>query len=388
MIRAIASAAVVVVCLLGRAAAAPTPDDPDALAERALTEAGQRAAVDPAGAIERYEAIGAALPVTRWSDHAWIRAARLAEQAGDFARARRALERALALGGDPRLAERARADLARLSSVTGGGRWDEVAAAHDRLAGAIRSGGDPKPALAALARLVSANPGYPRATSAVLVIAEGWERDGDAERALRWLTAQRGSDDAGAPIAIALIRLQVRHGDLTDATDGLISYRAQRDADPVVVAELASAIAAAERRGWLRRGLVGLVIGLLAAALGLLWRDARGGRGALRRLARPPTELIFLLPIGIVLAGVAETGNPMVARAVRQIMGAGLAIAWLSGALFDARRAAAGAVSARRAIAQAAAAVIAVAAVTYLALDHDDMLGVVAETWRGGPAMR
>src|SRR2546430_1942823 len=84
-----------------------------------------------------------------------------------------------------RAARRARADLDRLTAVPGAaGEWTAVAAAPDRPETAVLAGGDPKPALVALEQLVRAHPGYPRAIGAMLVIARGWERDGDAARAL------------------------------------------------------------------------------------------------------------------------------------------------------------------------------------------------------------
>lgn len=380
----------------------------EAAAERALRAAERRAAVRDPGAIDAYEAIGATAPVTRWSGDAWVRAARLAEQAGEFARARRDLARAIAVGGDPRRVERARGDLARLTGDTGGGRWDQVAAEHDRLASQLRAGGDPAPALARLEALVIGNPGYPRAIAAEIAIAQAWERDGDPERAIAWLDARRAErrrrsetgsagaagmpDDQGdARLAVALIRALTRRGELERARGELTAYRMRRGADRALAGALDAALTTAQHRGWLRGGLWGLVIALAGLAVAALVHQAGSARAALRRLARPPTEAVFLIPVGGVLIGVAATGNPMVARAVRQVVVAGLAIAWLSGAALDARRRAPGAngsVAGWLAVVHAAASVAAVAALAYLALDRDHMLDLIGETWRNGPAPR
>ncbi|MCX5741423.1 MAG: hypothetical protein NT062_02870, partial [Proteobacteria bacterium] len=98
-----------------------------------------------------------------------------------------------------------------------------------------------------------------------------------------------------------------------------------------------------------------------------------------RRLVRPPIEVIFVAPIALVLVVVASTGNPLVAHAVATIAVAGLAIAWLSGALLDVRRT-------RRAIVlHAIVTLVATVCVTYLAIDRGSLATMVAETWRAVP---
>jgi len=123
---------------------------------------------------------------------------------------------------------------------------------------------------------------------------------------------------------------------------------------------------------------------IAAAAAWVLRRDAGSWRAAGRRLARPPVEAWFFVPIAAVLVAVAATGNPLVARAVRAIAIAGAAIAWLSGAILEGARP----LRARRAVAHAVVAAVAVAAAAYLAIDRDRMIDLVIETWRGGPAAR
>lgn len=97
---------------------------------------------------------------------------------------------------------------------------------------------------------------------------------------------------------------------------------------------------------------------------------------------------MFFAPIAVVLAIVAATGNPLVARAVRAIAIVGAAVGWISGALLDTERARHGRIGARRAAVHAALAAVAVIAATYLAIDKDRMIDLVVETWKNGPAMR
>ena len=151
--------------------------------ERAFQDASRRAAAGDPGAIDAFEAAGATRPVSRWSDDAWAEAARLAERARDFDRARRDLEHAIALATEPLVLRRLRADLARLGKLTGDGGWSAVAAEHDRLITEAADGDDPTAELEALERLVRAHPGYPRAPVVRWAIARGWDQEGEPARA-------------------------------------------------------------------------------------------------------------------------------------------------------------------------------------------------------------
>src|SRR5437763_234437 len=156
--------------------------------EAAFHNAELRLARGEPGAIAAFEAVGTAHPDSAWADDAWLEAGRAAERAGDYVRARRDVERALAVTHDDLLARRARAALARLAVMAGGrGQWSAVAVLHERLEAVLEAGGDPKPALVQLEALIAASPGYPRAWAAMLEVARGWERDGDTTRALAWL---------------------------------------------------------------------------------------------------------------------------------------------------------------------------------------------------------
>jgi tetratricopeptide (TPR) repeat protein len=411
----------VLVALLVLVLVAPAIADPEADADRAFRTAMQRAASgEVAQAIEQFEALGAARPITRWTDDAWAEAGRLAERTGDLARARRAYQQVIAVGDelastaiegngagatshpsswrDVALVRRARAALARLSQATGGGRWDAVKREHDRLASRVfGSAGDPRGDLHELEALARANPEYPQVTGVWLAIAHGWEREGDGDRALELLgSLQRdassgngfgprtGHDSARSRtaadrqrIGFAFVRIAIRRGALAAARERLDALAAVAGADRYTIGELRERLAIAEQRAWLRR-LVWIalaVLGMLAAAV--LRRDAGSWRAAGKALARPPIEVLFLLPIGAVMVAVAQTGNPLVA---------GLAIGWLSGAVLDVRRARAGRIGAARAIGQAVIAAAAIAGATYLAVDRDRMLDLVAETIEHGPS--
>lgn len=371
--------------LLGLGAAIASAD-PEADADAAFRRAGELAARSDPAAIGAFEAIGEARPPTRWTDDAWAEAARLAENARDFARARRAYEQAALLGTDPRLVVRAKAALARIAEQ-GGAQWDAVRAEHERLTSEINGAGDPRAALAALGDLMRANPAYPRANLARLAIAQGWEGEGESAVALAWYreAAEAATTEPGQHVRLEYVRALVRAGALAEAE------RARAALDPVLVdrggeQQAADLIATAHHRARLRLAIA-LALGLLAGVALLVARRTTGSwRAALRALARPPTEAWYLAPVALLLALVALPGNPLVARAVRWIGLAGVLIAWLSGALFEAARAR-GPLGARRVAVQLALVLAAVGAAAYLIVDGIGLLGLLEETWRGGPAL-
>jgi predicted negative regulator of RcsB-dependent stress response len=362
--------------------AATAAADPEQDAERALIDAQQRAARGDPTAIDALEALGARQPVTRWTDDAWRTAAHLAERAQDYERARRDLDRVIATTDDERVAQRARGDLKRIVAIAGeSGQWATVAAAHERLATRARGPGDPRSTLRELEALVRDNPGYPRAAMAMLAIAQGWEREAEPERAIHWL--QEATRAATTPTdktrcLAELARTFVRHGDLDEARATIAQI-----GDPILAAELRGRVAAAEVRRTIRWIAFALLFALTGVAAFACRRAAGSWRLAARALLRPPTEALFVAPIAALLAVVAQAGNPLVARAIVAIAITGTAIAWISGAILDRKR---GTLRLSRLVLHAVLAMLAVLAAVYIAVDRAQMIDLVIETWRGGPA--
>lgn len=350
--------------------------DTDAAAQRVFNAA---VAHEDIAALEQ---LGAAEPHTRWTDDAWAEAARLALKAGDIGRARHALEQVIALGTDAQLVRRARNDLARITGFAGNtGEHAAVAAAHERLVPQLTAGGDPKPALVELEALVRAHPRYPRAPMLMVTIARAWEREGDADRALHWLRDAQAA--ATTPmdkqrIAAELVRTLIRTGALATAERELAILA--RDASPGLVANLRKTLDRAELRRSVRHAMWAVLAALAMVAALALRRASGSWRAAARRLARPPNEALFLLPIGAVVVAFSFTGNPLIARTVLAIVAAGVVTSWLSGAILD------GAPRVRfgRAAIHAALATLAIVASVYLAVDRGHVIDFVIETWHQG----
>ncbi len=342
--------------------------DPEHDADLAFHRADDRAIVGDPAALDQLEAIGAARPITRWTDDAWLEAARLAETLGDLPRARRDLDAALAVTSDPLLARRASAALARLTPLES---WTAIDDAHQALVDRIqRPAGDPKLALCELGAVVLASPGYPRALAAMLALARGWERDGAIDAARTWLDRAAHLQLSPADrehVTAERARFELRGGETTIARESIAALR-----DPHLRAQLDHELARADwRRRFRMISWLVLAALALAAIVGLVRR-----RASWRAMLVPPVEVLFLAPIAAVLIGVATTGNPLVARAVRVISIAGVAVAWIAAALGKAS------------VLRAVLAAIAVSAATYLACDHDRMIDIVIETWHSGPVAR
>lgn len=360
--------------------------DPEADADAAFRAAGALAAKSDPAAITAFEALGEARPITRWTDDAWAEAARLSENARDYARARRDYRQVVALGTDPRLVARAKGALARIEEL-GGERWDAVRATHERLASVINGGDDPHDALQALADLVRANPQYPRANLARLTIAMGWEAEGESTSALAWYRegAESAAAEPGQHVRLEYVRALVRAGELDDAERALAAL------DPALVdqggaRQAAETLATAHRRRAIRYAIAIVIVLLVAGGVIVARREAGGWPAVGKIFARPSTEAWFLAPLAILLALVALPGNPLVARAVRWIGVAGVGTAWLSGALLEAARTR-GPLRARRMIVHVVLVIGVVGAAAYLVVDGIGLLGLLEETWRGGPAL-
>jgi predicted negative regulator of RcsB-dependent stress response len=367
VIRAAGRAAIIILLLATTLAADPDAD---------FRAAAELAAKNDPQALAAFEALGAARPVSRWTDDAWVEAARIAERARYLDRARKDLGEAIAISDDAQLTRRAKRDLERLTELTGaGGEWSAVSARHDQLISALASGGDPTSRLEELESIAKANPGYPRGVALRIALARAWDQEDEADRAVSWLRdALRLPRPEHA--RIELVRVLIRHRWLDEARRELAAVD-----DKTTRASLARSLQMEETRST-RRWIALALLGGLAIAAALLLRRRTGSlRATAKHLARPPAEIRYFLPIALVVAGIAVTGNPLVAKAVVWILGGAGAIAWISGATIEAARP----VSTRHALVHAAVVGCAVLLAVYVALDHARLLDLVEETWRTGP---
>lgn len=224
---------------------------------------------------------------------------------------------------------------------------------------------------------------WPGAPDAALFVAEWLQRVGrTAEARTRYdAIAARwpGSPQAFAAQRGAVATAIVEH-DWSRAEQLANGLPAADETDRVLRDELLEKIARGRRFDfWYRIAWIVLIASTVALLASLAEAIARGGGPRLK----PPVEVMFLFPVGVVLVGVALTTHQAIAPAVLVLSIGGLALAWLSGITLELARA-------RKHYGPRAAIHVllcsaAVAALLYIVLTHDDMLEMMIETVRFGP---
>ena len=284
-------------------------------------------------------------------------------------------------GRRPRGSRSAR-EISRVHVRTSRRSWPPPRTTSHATAPTRRSPGWPRP-------LVSSHPDYPGATAARLVIAQGWEREGEVARTIAVLDeaiAAAPTEELRGRARYAAFRARLHARELVDARADLDAIAGALGADRLVVMQLEDDLAVAQLRAHVRLGAWSVLAALAALAIWRARRDAAGWREVGRALARPPIEVWYLAPVMLTLALIAHGGNPLVARALRAIALCGVAFAWLSGASL--RLAALhGALRGRRVVVHVVAVVVAGLCVAFLVVDRDRMIDLLVETWRSGPAL-
>lgn len=375
-----ALAVLAVIAALATPAAAD--DGQDAFnAATALIGAG-----DLEGARTAFDAIVAADPAGDWADDGLAWAAEMCERLGDLDGAHQRWRRYLDDYPTRPLIRRARLRLAALDRKIGGDAWIAVAEQLAALEREAVDAEDPTPQAEAIAALLAANPEFPAAFDARIRLGNLWMRLALVERAaetFRDAGADATDDDERWRAAKAHADTIAALGDLDAAEREYRALRgrggAQDDAIDSAIATLDKIRSRARLRllCWLALAASLVVIG------GVLAWATRSPVGALRAVIRPPVEVVFLIPVAIVIAVVAMRGNELVAAAVRMILLGGVVTTWLVGASLEACR------RHRRVglpivLVHVATATVAIAAVCYLAVFDDQLLDLIAETWQHG----
>lgn len=373
-------------------AAAQAPDATrDAADQAAFTEATRKlGAGDLPGARAALEALVAASPGGRWADDALAEAAGIAERQGDLAGARALWGRLLAEHPESRLARRAAARHAELTTVGGaGGEWNAVAADHDRLVRAAAAE-DPQPALHELGALLERSRGYPRWFTAALWLGDAWVRAGERDRAHAWYEragAAATTDLERFRAGLARAQLWAVSGEHDRAERALRALAPPDSLARLAVEDALDDVATARRRAGLALAAKAVLAVCALLALVAIRRRAGSAAAGLRALWPPPMEVRYLVPVALVLALVARTGNQLAARALDLILLGAVAISWLSGTGLELARRRGGPTRVQIAL-HAVVAIVAVAAVAYAAVMHEELLDLLAETWRQGHDMK
>lgn len=240
-------------------------------------------------------------------------------------------------------------------------------------------------ALAEAEALLAEHPELAAAGSIRLWMAGVAERDGDLDRAARLydqvLAGEPGADlafDAG--LRAATLAISRRHFDRAEALLGGLRGVGNSQGRREARRSAQAALERARLRARLYAVAFAVIIAVPLVLLGLLRQAAGSWRTAAREVLRPPIEAAYMIPVAAAFALFAMTGHHGMARAVIALVGAGLAITWLSGVgLRAAPR------SRWRPLVHAALAALAVAAATYIVLHRDGLIDLIVSTVRFGP---
>src|SRR5688500_5433061 len=127
---------------------------------------------------------------------------------------------------------------------------------------------------------------------------------------------------------------------------------------------------------------IGLVLAILMLLASLVEACIRAGKRW--PALRPPIEVLFLAPIAAVIIGASFTAHRAIAPAVLRISLVGVAAAYVSGITLDLLRSQDRAIRAR-ALLHVIACAVAVLSIGYIAIVHDNLLDMIAETVKFGP---
>jgi len=285
-----------------------------------------------------------------------------------------------------RPARRARARLERLDALLGpGGAHAHTLARYGAL---LRTAAQlpPGQGVQAMEELLRADPDFPAADEARLWIGSTLAREGRHRAAYPWfVAAARASDPqvawrAGKAAGDALLR----RGDFAGARRhyaalATVGERGREQAKATAIAR-ADAL---ERRARRARWAWALILGFAIFCLVRLRNLDGSWKAALGRLARPPAEVIFLLPVAAVLVGLAMTGNDLVLTAVVAAIVGAIALTWLAGAVLAAR-AARGPLSLGARLTHASTVAVATVALLYAIVEEQQLLDFLLHTVRFG----
>lgn len=158
--------------------------------------------------------------------------------------------------------------------------------------------------------------------------------------------------------------------------------------DPSRARSLEDALAQVEQQRWRARlyllSFAFLMLSLVAL-IALLRTAVNDWRSVVRAFFPPPFEAIFMAPIAGLLIAASMTAHYAIAPAVIIICVGGLALTWLSGAGLVAARTRDNRMSAWRPIIHAVVCVVAVVALSYIAIHHNRLIDMLLETVRFGP---
>ncbi|MBI4508384.1 MAG: tetratricopeptide repeat protein [Deltaproteobacteria bacterium] len=245
--------------------------------------------------------------------------------------------------------------------------------------------------IARMERLLGEHPGFAEAPRGLYWLGHRYREAGrhdDAAVQFRRVEAAQPRSEWALLARKARGDMLVDQGDLDGAERVYLSISELADPGSVETAKVVDG--AMQRLGWERwRKRADLaawtILGLFLLGCGAVtWREAGSLRDAALALARPPVEVLYLLPVALLFVGAALTEHQSIGRSVAFICAAALVTCWLSGVAMDTTRNRRERLGILRGACHALATSFAIAAACYLAVTVDRLDEQLIETVRFG----
>lgn len=250
--------------------------------------------------------------------------------------------------------------------------------------------------------LLAEHPEWPGRARALLWLAQVHQRAGRHEQALAFYLDSAAAAAAAAASASAAARSDALD-DLFDAYRGAgdmaahlgrfdeaerIYRRMPVTHDPARVRSLDDALVNLGRARLRAHLYVSSFVVIVLVCLGMvisLRAGAGSWRDAVRALRAPPMEAVYMAPVAAILTAAAYTGHESIGPAVTMVSAGGLILTWLSGTALAAGEPRGRWPGRSRVLAHAAAMVVAVVALCYIALHRNRLIDMIIDTVRFGP---
>lgn len=244
----------------------------------------------------------------------------------------------------------------------------------------------PSRSLAMAQELIGDYPDWSELFRVRLWIADTYRRQGDLGSALPHYLAVLESNapaDGKRQASLGAAEIQILQGEYEQAAAQIANLRTfSVDAsDMHAIDELVELLQQSRSRSrllWLSK------LSLAAMAMALLFllrRSCRSWRHTWEQLRRPPSEVLYMVPIAVLMTAMALTGHQEIGPAVATITIGGVLIAWLCGCALRAKQP----LSLAHTLLCASAATLASASLVYLAVYRSSLLDLILTTVQFGP---
>jgi len=246
---------------------------------------------------------------------------------------------------------------------------------------------DAAESIALAADLATKNPEWPQVHKIYLWLAAATRREGHLGEALSYYQRVKEMNppkEASIRALLGIAEVSIltdAHARATSALETLNHVTELSAAHQHSIAELRVLLKSSQRRMRLLSASYVAISAMFALLLFVLRRLCGDWRATKNALLAPSLEVMYMLPVALLLTIMAMTGHREIGPAVAIICGGGLITTWLVSAVLEAGKP----LKTRLALACIAISLLTVSSVCYVALQRSQLLDLVTTTVRFGP---